>query len=765
MDSTHYSPPRTNEGLDANLKKNMGDSLNSPSLSSYEQSQRKFEKSGSTTAGISAGSSKNGVEPRPATSSGVIGDRVLTESANKPDIPMPASMPLQSSGKMNAPKVDTTLERVARPQGSRLQSRATADIIAAENNPRKPGIFPLLTSSESSRNPSYEPSRGDVKDSSFQTAKVSGELSKKGGVSRLAPTANSQSCEDIRQPSVSWPVSTSPESTGKMNATDVEVALAPDIKVLKSYLLLFASVASAKLDSSNSTYASLLDSSVTSIYSAFPVAHDIGVDEHTGGPPTQMHSQSKGKTLAMETDISLLTQRLVMRPNFNDVQYIRYLPRNQLTDQIWRKPRENKELSRIIGGPADVTVDLAFNLEKLHRAYPPRWSDRGGVGASTLMRAFAQVSADVPLGQVIRAVRLVPTDIPEFLCKRNLPGAATPCRVDIQGGVMVHENRIVRDPSVSTSLLVEYYVAFTEKELFQLDERKSVTPGDVMVMKHPSLFSLRDCLKFVAKHGADEKPAELLSGNRTERLDCLLTDDALYYVDEIKRNTEVYPSVTDPLDRSTPWIISGVPLLFDVGDRFAPQTYAGGSNKSALDLLQTIRPATDSSNGPPGTCSNFLAITVPPLPADTARPNYTRELEEALRTNYGAFYTAFRGAWIAARRAVVFNHALTQVRSSAPDATVTGFEVVVHTADVAVSSSETARVAVAFLQIAAARAAGVQKLVFHLPEQPPTHGGRAETSGRHFKRAQELLDECCTEHGVSTDTLLQYLMEELQMLK
>ncbi|KAJ1555584.1 hypothetical protein HK405_016063, partial [Cladochytrium tenue] len=330
-----------------------------------------------------------------------------------------------------------------------------------------------------------------------------------------------------------------------------------------------------------------------------------------------------------------------------------------------------------------------------------------------MLRALAQVSAYVPLGLVIRTVRLVPACVPKLLWKRTPSGAISPCRIDIRSGAMVQDNRVARESSTSTSQLVEYYVVFPEKELFQLAEGKSVTPGDMMVMKHPSLFSLRDCLKFVAKHGADEKPAGLLPGNGTKKLDCLVKDDPQYHVDEVKRNTEVYPSVTDPLDRSTPWIISGVPLLFDVGDRFAPEAHAKRSYKTALDLLPTIRPAQDSLNGL--TSSNFLAIAIPDL--------YATPLEDI----FCIFFTAFKGAFSTASRELVFKSSPNQGVGGgrAPGATPTSapanFEVVVHTSDAvpAASAGTTALVASAFLQMVAARAAGIHKLVYHLSDQPP----------------------------------------------
>ncbi|KAJ1562478.1 hypothetical protein HK405_011661 [Cladochytrium tenue] len=466
----------------------------------------------------------------------------------------------------------------------------------------------------------------------------------------------------------------------------------------------------------------------------------------------------------LETDISLLKPRLVTAQNVNDWQNIRYLPRDKMADNIWRNPRGTNELIDIVGGPAKVAADLAFDVGKLHKAFPPRWSDDGGSGraGTAPLEAFAQVSVDVKPGLVIRAVRLVPARVPNILCKKTPSGAAS-------GRVEIWSGGVARDSSASSSMLVEYYVAFTEKELFQLDERKTVTPGDAMVMKHPSLFSLRDCLRFEAEHGADANPPGWLPGDQNEKLECLLKDDALYYVNEIKRRSEVFPSATDPLDRSTPWIVSGVPLLFDVGDRFTPQIYAGESNKTASDLLSTIRPAQDSSNGPPGTRSNFLAIAVAAPPATSADLHSLTALEEFLSTNFCTFFTAFHGACFAARRALVYNSALNQGGGGGsrtpPAFAPAGFEVVVHTSDtVATASSSTAtRVAFACLHIAAARAAGVQKLVYHLSEQPQTDaptpgGGRA---GAHVEMAKQLLDECWTEDCVSTDELLRHLQNRL----
>ncbi|KAJ1556062.1 hypothetical protein HK405_007797 [Cladochytrium tenue] len=492
----------------------------------------------------------------------------------------------------------------------------------------------------------------------------------------------------------------------------------------------------AKHDLSNSNYARPSEPSEISVYPAYSVAQDIGVDKHTGGPPITIPQQSERKTRAMDptlkTDVSLPTPRLVIRSDTSDLQNIHHLLRDQV--------------------PAHVAADLAIDVERLHRDFPLKWSDGGGgtgggsTGAGTALReAFAHIStyADV----AIRAVRLVvvaPEPMP--LWKRIPSGAATSGHIDILSGAKIHKNRDARDSSASTSQLVEYYVVFSERELFQLDERKAVTPGDVMVMKHPSLFSLRDCLKSEAERGVDAKPAGSLSGDH----------DPWYYVDEAKRSTELFPSATDSRSQSTPWIFSGIPLLFDVGDRFDLQTYGGVSNKTAFDLLHSSRPATDSSNGPRGTRSNFLAIAVPALSATA--------LKDSLHVIFCTFYTAFDGALFAAHRALVFNSDLNQGDGGgapAPNPSPPSFDVVVHTSDAiaAASTGAAAFTAFAFLQMAAARAAGIQKLVYHLSEQSPADA-LAPAPSAHVHKAKQKLDEWRRDCE-STDELLRRLQDWL----
>ncbi|KAJ1562407.1 hypothetical protein HK405_012509 [Cladochytrium tenue] len=214
----------------------------------------------------------------------------------------------------------------------------------------------------------------------------------------------------------------------------------------------------------------------------------------------------------------------------------------------------------------------------------------------------------------------------------------------------------------------------------------------------------------------------------------LLANDVFFYLPIDKqaddfRYSVLRPATKDKLHHPTPWIFAGVPNMdFPVGP---PSRYKKTRADYDVDDLYIA--------------NNLIVMSAPAKTAEGRPPRsgpYERaQLREALRTAY----TAFRGAVRLARRKLAYHRAAEQAETATSHDWGCGGTLGGHPT------------AMAAVQIAAARAAGVTELVYHTSLWDRQLQQTPDAIGRHVREAEEILRECWPGADAETEALLAHL--------
>ncbi|KAJ3240411.1 hypothetical protein HDU81_003810 [Chytriomyces hyalinus] len=295
---------------------------------------------------------------------------------------------------------------------------------------------------------------------------------------------------------------------------------------------------------------------------------------------------------------------------------------------------------------------------------------------------------------------------------------------------------VAQSPAAKSTYVVEWYVAFTDQEIFQFHESPSrFASEEINTLQHPVLGNLKLCLKDLGDNGVLTKPTNGCASP-------VLPDDIHFHLQKEKanntlRNQELFLYSRDYANLCTPVLFMGVPMLACVDlKRDYGKAYLG--EKKQFDTLKgytfSLPPSTTSIQRRP--YNNIISMSAPDRLANPLRPRVGPYTRYQIRHIFRTAYTAYRGAvlksketWLCLKETSRKETAL--LGAGDIDATRT-LEVAVHTGDWGAGEFQNNKTVIAFCQIAAAYAAGVDQLFYHVPANLPTS---------HISIAKNFVDE------------------------
>ncbi|KAJ3216279.1 hypothetical protein HDU67_009714 [Dinochytrium kinnereticum] len=294
---------------------------------------------------------------------------------------------------------------------------------------------------------------------------------------------------------------------------------------------------------------------------------------------------------------------------------------------------------------------------------------------------------------------------------------------------------------------MDWYVNFSDQNLFAYCETDFFASDEILALEHPILGSVREALSSISTEGLfvqtywewfTKKPG-------SQWKDCVRFDDPFLYVPKDKskpalRYREFSPRVVDQAGRPTPFLFMNVPRLCKI-------TTKGSYQKKTKDEEQPIYQDYDIYGGkfrgtPYPTIkravtplkdqkyyTNLITMTAIDQLSNPLRPKKNEYKIHELRHIFRTAFTAFYGA----------------VTKSC----LNGYSfVTVHTGDWGCGEFGGNRTVMAYLQIAAAKAAGVSRMYYH------TVGPSDE-----IKVAQDLLARTWVNETVKMDDVLMAIAE------
>ncbi|KAJ3402387.1 hypothetical protein HDU80_005124 [Chytriomyces hyalinus] len=314
---------------------------------------------------------------------------------------------------------------------------------------------------------------------------------------------------------------------------------------------------------------------------------------------------------------------------------------------------------------------------------------------------------------------------------------------------------VAQSAAAKTTYVVEWYVAFTDQEIFQFHESPSrFASEEINTLQHPVLGNLKLCLKDLGENGIFTKPPNGTSP--------VIPFDIHFHLQKEKanntlRNQELFLYSRDYANLCTPVLFMGVPMLacVDLKKDYA-KPYLG--DKKMFDKLKdythSLPPTTESAQRRP--YNNIVSMSAPDRLANPLRPRVGPYTRYQIRHIFRTAYTAFRGAvlksketWLCLKES---SKKETSLLGAGDIAATKTLEVAVHTGDWGAGEFQNNKTVIAFCQIAAAYAAGVDQLFYHVPANLRTD---------HIIIARDLVDQAWT-RGDGQPVLLEDLFTFLE---
>ncbi|KAJ3102253.1 hypothetical protein HDU97_000689 [Phlyctochytrium planicorne] len=283
---------------------------------------------------------------------------------------------------------------------------------------------------------------------------------------------------------------------------------------------------------------------------------------------------------------------------------------------------------------------------------------------------------------------------------------------------------------------MDWYVNFADQNLFAYCETDFFASDEILALEHPILGSVREALSDITKYGLFSKTFwEWFSGEQGSIWkDSVCFDDPNMYIPKDKskmglRYKEFSPKSIDQAGRPTPargafentskkkTDVDKTHIDYDIyGEKFRDTQYS-----IVRRAVTCLKGQTNAQH----CLTNLITMTAIDQLANPLRPKTGRYKIYEIRHIFRTAYTAFRGA----------------VRKSWS----LGFPLVsVHTGDWGCGEFGGNRTVMSFLQMAAAKAAGVTRLYYH------TLGPKDD-----ILEAQELLARTWTQETVKTEDILR----------
>ncbi|KAJ3191254.1 hypothetical protein HK101_007932 [Irineochytrium annulatum] len=367
-------------------------------------------------------------------------------------------------------------------------------------------------------------------------------------------------------------------------------------------------------------------------------------------------------------------------------------------------------------------VDVSFNVKELSHEYKPQWRSkmkRSIYEEKLVQRASIDYDACV---DNIELLKLRTLTLPKDLQSGE-------AEMDILA--MNRFYKFSEDEKLEGGDV--WYVNFSDQHLFGEYQTDYFASNEIMVMQHPILGSIREAMVDFQHYGLFQQTLyqQLLKRPGLHRHRILCVNDRIrtgtgwknslnygyrhFYVPKDKtkdvptlRTKEFQPVIVDAAGRPTPVIIMNIPRLTDKYDIYG-EKFICADEETIKRAVEVIPPAIT-----PLPTTNVINMAAIDKYANPLRPISGPYRIHHVHLLFTTAYTAFRGAVRKSRQAA---------------GGMSGrVDVCIHTGFWGCGEFGGNPVVMAFLQMAAARAVGVRRLVFHY-----------KVDGDHVDRKPELV--------------------------
>ncbi|KAJ3263502.1 hypothetical protein HDU77_010530 [Chytriomyces hyalinus] len=323
-------------------------------------------------------------------------------------------------------------------------------------------------------------------------------------------------------------------------------------------------------------------------------------------------------------------------------------------------------------------------------------------------------------------------------------------------------NRV--DAQSAKPYVVEWYVSFSDHNIFQFHEApERFASEEINTLQHPVLGNLKLCLKDLAENGLPSKSTSRYPSP-------IIPNDIHFYLPKEKANNtlrtgELFPISRDLSSRCTPVLFMGIPMLACINLKEHYRKEYLSEKKYASTLVESTLPLPSPENRP---YHNLISMSAPDRLANPQRPYEGPYTLYQIRHIFRTAYTAFRGAVIKSKttweslkqQAAMQDTVVLDVGSSSSISGTQRFEVAVHTGDWGTGEFQNNPTVMAYCQIAAAYAAGVDHLYYHVPK---VGSATSKAALKHIERAKKWLDEAWKLNAIKEEpTLLEDVFRYLQ---
>ncbi|KAJ3379911.1 hypothetical protein HDU84_006322 [Entophlyctis sp. JEL0112] len=327
--------------------------------------------------------------------------------------------------------------------------------------------------------------------------------------------------------------------------------------------------------------------------------------------------------------------------------------------------------------------------------------------------------------------------------------------VHMEATVLDHMNTHTKSVTDENRFVMEWYVSFTDQELYAFKDSTKFYSEEIKALESPILPCLKDCLDDLSRNG-------IFHSNRRGHSSALYLDDVHFYLPKNKEAHELRYEELRLLSRSnanlcTPVLIMGVPKLATIitrGITDKPDSYGKLEEyykRWHTDGKKYLKVLPDADR----VKNNFICMSAPDRQGNPLRPRFGPYTRYQIRQIFRTAFTAFRGAVMKSKETLACLKC--EDRERRPKAEK--IEVVVHTGDWGTGEFENDETLVAFLQIAAAHAAGVKHLYYHVVK------GKIELDSDaygHVLRAKEMVEKVWNTTKNGDKLLLECMFEYLE---
>ncbi|KAJ3158749.1 hypothetical protein HK101_001231 [Irineochytrium annulatum] len=400
-------------------------------------------------------------------------------------------------------------------------------------------------------------------------------------------------------------------------------------------------------------------------------------------------------------------------------------------EKTWSKP------SRIIVDDKYRLAEFKLSIPKLVKAY-----------RRSLVLAFHHIKPVYNDEDVMKVVRLRGLNLPLVHNKKWMPGNDF---VKVRVGYTDYRNKVTEDftkyPNAHKDVR-EWYVTFCDQKLFVFCHTDRFASEEITCVEHPCLGSLRECLEDLAEHGILSDRRKAAGTNFFAEQPIIFTEDVIkkdnlkekttyfdhdFYIPKDKhsdtfRHSELAPLSRDQSQRPTPFLLMDVPLVcnvaagkyYDKGFKMNPNAVADLAKDGLTHHPRDKRPK-----------NNLVCMSAPDQLFNPLRARVGPYTIYQIRFIYRTAYTAFSGIVRKMEERCIIDNGVEHAKN---------LFIALHTGFWGCGSFGGNKKLMAYLQIVAAAAAGIDRLEFHV-EGEEAHDRRQKKLGDKFDDEVEIVKE------------------------